>query len=157
MAPKSPIEQFWQRYLDSLPPGSPHPAKYQPWLLADTPEDADHLAELVKSGKKTAIASLAWAYDWQNVPYPQPGDVGVITDWANNPLAVIVTTRVKVVPFDQVSAEFAAQEFEGAPSLDEWRNINWQIFEHECANIERKPSLDMPVVCEHFRLVYAED
>ncbi len=153
----SPIEQFWQRYLDSLPPGLPHPAKYQPWLLADTPEEADHLAELVKHGKKTAIASLAWAYDWQNVPYPQPGDVGLITDWANNPLAIIETTAVEIVPFEQVSAEFAALEFEGAPSLNVWHQLNWQIFAQECAILEREPSKDMPVICERFKLVYTED
>jgi uncharacterized protein YhfF len=152
----SPIEQFWQRYLASLPAGAPRPTRYQAWHFSASPAGADGLAELVKCGVKNATASLGWVYDWQKEPYPQPGDLSIITKWDGSPQCVIETTNIEVVPFDQVSAEFASEEGEGTRSLEEWRRVHWPIFSSECAIIEREPSLDMPVVCERFRLVYKE-
>lgn len=155
--PPSPIQQFWQRFLDSFPPGAPRPEKYQAWHFSDNPADADDLARLVREGVKTATASLGWVYEWQMEPYPRPGDLSVITDWAGEPQCVIETTGVEVVPFDQVSAGFAAEEGEGSRTLEEWRRVHWQNFSRECAIVERQPSLDMPVVCERFRLIYREE
>lgn len=153
----SPIEQFWQRYLDTLPSGAPRPTKYEAWHFCDNPTDADELARLVMDGVKQATASLGWVYEWQMEPYPQPGDLSVITDWAGNPCCVIETLSVESLPFDRVSAEFAAEEGEGSRTLEEWRRVHWQVFSRECAIIERQPSLDMPVVCERFRLIYREE
>lgn len=156
MPTHSPIEQFWQRYLATLPTGQAHPARYQAWHFADNQPAADLLAQLVVDGVKSATASLGWVYDWQNEPYPQPGDLSVITDWAGNPHCMIETTDVEIMPFDQVSFEFAAEEGEGFGTLAEWRAVHWEIFSRECAIIERSPVMDMPVVCERFRLVYKE-
>jgi uncharacterized protein YhfF len=153
----SPIQQFWLRYLDSLPPDAPRPEKYQAWHFADNPADADWLADLVKKGIKKATASLGWVFEWQMEPYPQPGDLSVITNWVGDPLCVIETTGVQIVPFEQVDAEFAAEEGEGSRTLEEWRRVHWQIFTRECTIIERQPSPDMPVVCERFRLLYREE
>lgn len=156
MPSHSPIKQYWQRYLDSLPTDQPHPARYQAWHFSDYPAAADLLAQLVVDGIKKATASLGWVYEWQKEPYPQPGELSVITDWAGTPRCVIETTGVEVLPFDQVSAEFAAEEGEGTRTLAEWRAVHWEIFARECAIIDRSPAMDMPVVCERFRIIYME-
>ena len=69
-------------------------------------------------------------------------------------MSVIETKGVEVVLYDEVSAEFAAIEGEGDGSLAYWRRAHWAYFGRECARIARTPSLDMPVACERFELVY---
>jgi uncharacterized protein YhfF len=59
-----------------------------------------------------------------------------------------------VVPFNKVSAEFAASEGEGDGSLTFWRQAHLQYFTRECARIGRPFEQSMPVVCERFCLVY---
>ena len=69
-------------------------------------------------------------------------------------MSVIETKGVEVVLYGEVSAEFAAIEGEGDGSLAYWRRAHWAYFRRECA---RTPSLDVPVVCERFELVYPAD
>ncbi|WP_238136670.1 ASCH domain-containing protein [Variovorax sp. JS1663] len=63
----------------------------------------------------------------------------------------------EVVPFEQVTAEFAATEGEGDSSLAWWREAHWRYFGRECARIGRTPSQHMPVVCERFRVAFKGD
>ena len=79
----------------------------------------------------------------------------MILDGADEPQCIIRTTSVDVVPFEQVSAEFAAAEGEGDRSLEYWREGHWHYFALELAEFGREPSVDMPVVCERFEVVYA--
>ena len=67
------------------------------------------------------------------------------------PRAVIETTRVVVVPFDQVTAEHAAAEGEGDRTLASWR-AEYERFWRAHAASGFAP--DMPVVCEAFRVVH---
>jgi uncharacterized protein YhfF len=61
---------------------------------------------------------------------------------------------VDVVPFEDVTAEFAAAEGEGDGSLEHWRRAHTAFFARECDRIGRTPAATMPVVCERFGLVY---
>ena len=68
------------------------------------------------------------------------------------PACVIETVVVEIVPFEDVSAEFAAGE--GEASLESWRRAHWAYFGRECARLGREPTPTMPVVCERFKVVY---
>ena len=58
------------------------------------------------------------------------------------------------MPFNEVDAEFAFDEGEGDQSLDYWRTVHWDYFSRRCAKIGKEPSLEMPVNCERFELLY---
>ena len=105
-------------------------------------------------GRKRATAGLLWAFEVERKPLPRPGDLSVVTGWSGQPLCVIETLAVDVVPFDDVTAEFAATEGEGDGSLAYWRQAHTEYFARECARIGRVPSGSMPVVCERFAVVY---
>ena len=85
---------------------------------------------------------------------PKPGDLSIVTNFAGDPLCVIETQRVDIVPFKEVSEEFAATEGEGDGSLAYWRRAHEAFFGRECRRIGRQPTQDMPVVCERFEVVY---
>jgi uncharacterized protein YhfF len=145
---------FWASFTqehDQLPPDMP----YEVWYFGDSQGLADELAELVLSGKKTATASLYWEYEVEGEAMPQVGGYSVITDFEGEPRGVIQTVDVRILPFDEVEAEFAADEGEGDLSLDFWRQAHWSFFSRTCTRLGLKPDLKMPVVCERFRLLYA--
>lgn len=135
--------------VDSLPP----PA----WAFGATPAQADELLELVLAGTKTATAG---AYDddaADEEPLPQPGDLAIVLDGAGHPRALLATTDVRVVPFDEVDADHAWAEGEGDRSLSTWRRVHERFFtEHADHDLGFRP--DMPVVLERFtRLVPTRD
>ena len=119
-----------------------------------TRESASKLGELVRSGRKTATASLFWAYEHENEALPEPGQREITIDWDGNLLAIIETMSVEVVHYREVDADWARLEGEGDLSLAHWRRVHWRFFEHECALIGREPSEDMPIVCQRFRVLY---
>jgi uncharacterized protein YhfF len=69
---------------------------------------------------------------------------------------VVRTTELRVVPFNEVDAEFAFDEGEGDRSLDYWREVHWDYFSRRCAAIGKEPSTEMPVNCERFELLYPQ-
>ena len=69
-------------------------------------------------------------------------------------LCIIQSTHIEIIPFDSVSDRFAATEGEGDKTLRYWREAHWRFFSRECQRIGREPNLQMPVVCEEFKLVY---
>ncbi len=69
------------------------------------------------------------------------------------PRAVIRTTALEIVPFDEVSDEHAHAEGEGDRTLDAWREIH-ERFWRDHSEDPRGWAFDMPVLCERFVLVH---
>jgi uncharacterized protein YhfF len=115
---------------------------------------ANELNALVLSGVKRATASLAWRYEHDPVPQPKVGDLSIVTSWSKQPLCIIETTAVDVVPFNEVSEDFARTEGEDDGTLESWRRNHTKFFTSECARIGRTLSESMLVVCERFRVVF---
>jgi uncharacterized protein YhfF len=147
---------FWQAFVRTRGT-DPTPHFLEAFHFDDNQPSADELAALVLAGRKRATAGLLWAHDAETRPLPRPGDLSIVTHFNGDPLCVIETVQVDVVPFDQVSAEFAATEGEGDGSLAYWRRAHEAFFGRECRRLGRQPAADMPVVCERFEVVYRED
>jgi uncharacterized protein YhfF len=62
--------------------------------------------------------------------------------------------EVKIRRYDEVDERFAYEEGEGDRSLEHWREAHWEFFSRTLAGIGKEPSMDMPLVCERFRVVY---
>lgn len=127
---------------------------YEAFAFGDSDAMADELAALVLAGVKRATASLAWTYEVEQRPPPKAGDVSIVLSSSGAPLCVIETTQVDAVPFEEVTAEFAATEGEGDGTLAYWRRGHQAFFERECARIGRTPGPRMLVLCERFRVVH---
>lgn len=129
-------------------------ATYTAWHFGSGGEMADELAELVLSGRKRATAGALWSYEAEGDSLPEVGGYSVITDGSGSARCVIRTSAVDIVPFSEVTAEFAAAEGEGDLSLDYWREGHWHFFTLDLATFGLEPDRDMPVVCERFEVIY---
>ena len=156
------IDEFWQvarvrarlstvgGVLSETPAASVAP---QVWSFGDGPELADELLALVLAGTKTATAELAWNFEAAGEPFPVAGDLSIILDGAGAPRALLRTTRVEVVPFDQVGAEHARLEGEGDRALESWRADHERYWQRNMP-AGRSFGPDVLVVCERFTLLF---
>jgi uncharacterized protein YhfF len=126
---------------------------YGAFAFGDSESLANELGALVVAGTKRATASSLWVLESERRSPPRAGDLSIVTTWSGEPLCVIETTSVEIVPFAEVGADFAATEGEGDGSLAYWRSAHTGFFGRECARIGRQFTKEMPVVCERFRVV----
>lgn len=156
------IEAFWNlaRFharLNSVPsyfgPTTLEVVPPPAWSFGGDAEHADELLSLVLEGRKTATASALWDYEAEGEDLPQPGTLGIVLDGSGRPHALVETTEVRVVPFDEVDAEHAHDEGENDRTLASWREIHERFFS-QWASHDRGFEPDMPVVLERFRVLY---
>ena len=143
-------EQIWEAFRSK----SEIEGGYSSWYFCDNEKDANELADLVLTGKKSATASVYELFERENEEIPKHGDHSVITDWSGKARCIIKTTQVDLVPFREVTAEFAFKEGEGDCSLEYWRKAHWEFFTREMEPFGLTPRESMLVVCEEFELVF---
>jgi uncharacterized protein YhfF len=124
------------------------------WHFCDTKADANALVALVLRGVKRATSPSLWELEARRIPVPQVGTLNIVTDWDGLARCIIETTDVKIRPFHEVPASHAAREGEGDGSLAHWRRTHWAYYHRVLADTPYEPCRDMPVVCEHFRVVH---
>jgi uncharacterized protein YhfF len=147
------ITEFWNAFAASVG-GVDDRRFYEAFCFGDGEELGNALAQLVLKGAKRATAGSVWSFEAEGKRFPVPGDLSVVTDWSGKPLCVIETHSVEVLPFNKVSAEFAAAEGEGDGSLSFWQGAHKAYFTRECAQAGREFSESMLVACERFKVVY---
>src|SRR5688572_23962892 len=98
------VEDFWQKFCEVSKTNAETP--FQVWYFGNTSEMAKELLELVLEGKKTATASLVWFYEKNPQDAPVSGGLSVVTDFEGNPKCVVQTAEIRVLPFNEVDAEF---------------------------------------------------
>lgn len=125
--------------------------EYEAWSFGT---DADRLAELVSAGKKTATSSAYPIYEVENEPLPKAGEYSILLDSCENAVCIIRTTKVYVVPFDEVSPYHAYREGERDLSLESWREIHRAFFTREMDSVDKAFDEKMKVVCEEFEKVF---
>lgn len=160
MAPESEdladslVSAFWRAARASVPslPEEP-PTADRVWGFGATPEHADELLALVLAGIKTGTAGYLEQYEAEGAETERVGDLDVILDGSGAPRAIIETTAVTVIPFDDVSEAHAFSEGEDDRTLSSWRRIHRDFYEKYIA-----PSTpfrgDIPIICQRFRLVH---
>ncbi|PRB61770.1 ASCH domain-containing protein [Microbacterium sp. MYb45] len=122
------------------------------WAFGATPEHADELLALVLAGIKVGTASSLWDYDESGDPLPVVGELSIILDGSGAPRAVIETTAIDIVPFDEVDEAHAYAEGEDDRTLAQWREVHERYWRQHSEN-PRGYAPDMPVICERFRLL----
>jgi uncharacterized protein YhfF len=153
MAIPAHLLDFWNDFAGAA--GTVDAARfYEAFCFGDSEALANELAALVLQGVKRATAASAWSFEADGRPLPQPGALSIVTGGSGRPLCIIETLSVDIVPFNEVSAEFAALEGEGDGSLPSWRHHHRQYFTRECERASRQFTEGMLIACERFKVVY---
>ena len=127
--------------------------QFDVWHFCNNESDANSLAELVRKGIKCATASLYEVYQAENEPIPTKDCYSVIINYDGLPQSIIRTTKVDIVPFEEVSAKFARIEGEGDKSLYYWRRVHTEFFSEESELCNVPFTLRSLVICEQFEVV----
>lgn len=123
------------------------------WHFCNNESDANNLAELVRKGIKCATASLYDVYQVENEPIPVIDCHSVIINYDGLPQSIIRTTKVNIIPFEDVSTEFARMEGEGDKSLNYWRRVHIEFFSEESELYDVSFTPKSLVICEQFEVV----
>lgn len=147
------IDLYWKAYLESLPELVLEPTpEAEAW--GDNPELADELAALIVAGTKTATCSSLWEWEFYEEPLPQVGTKTIVLNSQDKPMCITETTAVTIQKFQDVDADFAHAEGEGDRSLETWRAGHWRYFTRVLEPLELQPTLEMPLVCERFKVIF---
>lgn len=113
----------------------------------------DELISLVLSGQKTAIFSSYATFAIDQEPLPVSGELYIILDRAENPVCVIETESVNIIPFNEVTWGMAQKEGEDE-NLESWREKKREYLEDEGAVLGFDFSMDIKLVYQTFKVVY---
>src|SRR5215468_1000890 len=137
-------EAFWAKFLQSRAnPSATATLLCEAFRIGDSEQSADEGARLILSGPKTTTSSLLWEYDKLGKPLPLVGS-----------FSIVETTWLEILQFQEVDADFAVAYGEWGDTLASWRQHAWTYYSKQCGLLGRKPSLQMPLVCERFRVVH---
>lgn len=149
------VREMWNSYLKSIGEDINNiDRKYISWYFCDNEKSANDLAKLVKGGVKRATTGLYYWYEVEGEELPKIGDFGIITDFDGVAQCIIQTKKVNIVPFKEVTEEFAKIEGEGDKSLKYWKKVHVAAFSRGLKEHGKEFSEDMLVVCEEFEMVY---
>ena len=110
---------------------------------------------LVKAGIKTATSGAFASYLHYQAPVPAEGDFAIITNWEGEAQCIIRTTEVEILPYNEITEDYAVKEGEGDQSLAYWKTMHWDFFSKDLTSFGEVPSEDMMVVCEEFEVIFS--
>lgn len=122
------------------------------WHFELTEGACNYLLDLVLKGQKRATASSVLGYQIEGDEIPKEGSMSVITDWDGNPRCVVRTTRVRILPYKDITFDIAKLEGED-DSLESWQQNHEHFFKEEGKELGYEFSEDMQVIFEEFEVV----
>lgn len=111
--------ELWNQFVTEHPEYKNK--SYEAWNYG---VDPDELAHLTKDGTKTATTSGHELYALEGEELPKENEYSVILDSNNQAVCIIKTTKVYVVPFNEVTADHAFKEGEGDRTLAYWKKVH---------------------------------
>lgn len=92
-------------------------------------------------------------YDGDRAITPVVGGYSVLTDSTDAPRAVLKTTGLMTLPFNQITEKETAIDGPAVRPLEIWRPIHVTFFTNELTSRGKTFADDMPVTVEKFEVV----
>jgi uncharacterized protein YhfF/GNAT superfamily N-acetyltransferase len=129
----------------------------KPFCFGDSPQLADELAALVRSGRKRATATTIVEFEDEGEPLPTIGQHSVVYDGAGQPVCVIRTEHLSVGPLDEVlDPAFAWDEGEGDRTYEDWLAQHSAYWLRVLPNVGAEFTPNLGVVLERFSVVWPQ-
>jgi uncharacterized protein YhfF len=134
------------------------------WGFADPGPLRDELTALALAGTKTTTAGLLVEMELDGEAVPEPGDLEIIIDSSDRPVAVAETVECPVKRLADVDDQHAIDEGEGYANAAEFRLDHERFWNSYIDDLRRRlgdPSFalsdDTMIVCQRFRIVATID
>jgi len=145
---------IWSLYVELLLGGYEPPARnIDVWSFGNTPEMAAKLVHLVACGVKRVTMGWVAAAEKDGTPLAYEGGVSIVTDFYGYPRVCLRSAEVRVMRFDEVTAEHAAGEGEGDLSYEDWREGHTAYFSREAAKLGLAFDDSAQISVERFELL----
>lgn len=146
------VDDFWSRCLPSLS-APPADGFYRVRSIGGSPQATETITKLILNELKTGTFTSPWMYEGDRTITPVVGGYSVLTDSADTPRAVLKTSALMTLPFNQITEKETAVDGPAIRALEIWRPIHVTFFTNEL-KARRKPfAEDMPVTVEKFEVV----
>ena len=105
------------------------------------------------SGQKTAFFTPLATYTINQEPIPISGEQYIVVDNNGEPVCVIETQSIEIIPFEEISWQMAKLEGEDN-SFEEWKNKQIAIISDEGDILGFEFSPDIRMVFQTFNVIY---
>ena len=110
----------------------------------------------VRNGEKRGTFSLPWLLEKTPELTPKLGEYVVLVDFDGQPGALVTTTEIENITYDTITAAHTAVDGPAIRELTKWQAIHKPYWTQALAAIGEQFAGDMPVLVEHFKLVYPQ-
>ena len=124
------------------------------WIGLDR-DSTEEVLELIAIGDKTGTYTLPWIISATDLADPTVGDHIVLIDIDGNPRILVELTLIEQVNFGAITSEHTAIDGTPVRDLTVWKPLHTQYWNALLQPFNKKVDDDMPVLVEHFKLIYA--
>lgn len=146
-------DEFWREFV-AHHGADPSERGFSVRRIGRTKDLCEQLLRLIVSGEKTGTFSLPMEFPERD-GIPSVGDHLILTHFDGSPACIVLVDAVEVLPFSDIGLAHVACEGPGARDLEVWRKIHRNYWAERLEMSGEKFRYDMPVVYQHFKLVYA--
>lgn len=150
-------EAFWSRLKQAVPDAGPDAGdEYRARYASGNPKFAEIIMDLILTEQKRGLFGLDLLQKAQPELAPTLGGVMMLVDYDGKPRGAVKTTDITPVPYKDITEDHLAVEGPDARTLSVWQKIHWPYWTQMLEPLGLKPSEDMIVIIEQFKLIYSE-
>ncbi len=145
--------EFWKSYLKATNQKTENAVYSGELVFEDSGFTGKTQLSLVLSGAKTATFTPFDSFEINRESIPVSGEVYVVLDSEEEPVAILEVTNVTVIPFNEIPWDLAARDGENE-NLSDWQDKMREFLEDEADLCGFEVREDSKIVCEIFRVIY---
>jgi uncharacterized protein YhfF len=145
--------EFWKSYLKATNQKTENAVYSGELVFEDSGFTGKTQLSLVLSGAKTATFTPFDSFEINRESIPVAGEVYVVLDSEEEPVAILEVTNVTVIPFNEIPWDLAARDGENE-NLSDWQDKMREFLDDEADLCGFEVREDSKIVCEIFRVIY---
>lgn len=119
-------------------------------------ESTGQILQFIQLEEKVGTFSLPWISDAEDYSETLPGTHIILTGYDGIPKALVRITEIIKVKFGSISYEDTKIDGPPVRELKIWKPLHTKYWNKLLSNYGKECSDEMPVIVEHFKLVYHE-
>ena len=144
------IKKYFEKYVND-----DNPVLYDYFSFEGDKKTSDYYLSLILEEKKKVMITPLYAYTEEENDMPILNSYSVIMDWEGYPRCIIKTTKVSIIPFNNITKEIVDLEGENT-TLEEWKASNEKYYKEDAIEYGYSFSSDMELCVEEFVIIHKD-